>query len=450
MDRFPTEHDVPDAPDFAALFTVCADSLDESTDEVPADAELWASNHMTPLKASRLWKQCHLLYREAIMDIALFGERPYAPPNPDENHHYLEKREWAVLWALPSRTWAATSEWRNRFAQTFLYLADDLAAGRDPQPSNYAEALALGMVDAWSKDRDRYFDHEDDDGWDLHDPFVQVGFDLVSGLDYPTNSPLAPNANSASVADPGGLSGAPASIEDWFEPTGPARPPRPEPFIERRLRDDEGITDWVSMFPVCPCGDWEECVRCGGAQLTPRTALALVLASELLSDEAIEDMEAYGDEAVEEGWALFSRYPQITWFQDRRWREKAAEAFSDLGEDLMRGEWPLPQTPAEEMALHLMVNELPYVQELLSDVLDPLPAHPLDYDKNHLRDSLFQDEDILMLFDMPHIANPQDPLNQNLYMGDMRPNSWFKPFGQFQPRPRAARDDSNVVPFLRQ
>lgn len=468
--------EVPEAPDFAALFPRCTEGSTEGSTESStggsaaewverSEEDLRASNHMTALDAARMWRELHLCYHDALMDIALFGETPY-DPDAGIDSSYLRKSHWVVFWTLPSVTWSASVTWRNRFAQCFLHLADDLAAGQQPRPRTFAEALALALVNACVFGRySRYHDEEDpyaDSAWDDHDGIAPtVRFDLHSGLTYTSRSPLNPERDTpsppsaATTAAPTSvpddevddevLPTAPESLDDWHLPAD--RPSRVEPFVWRQRYDDEGYLDWASLFPARACGQWEECPRCGHIQMTPRTALALRFASEILYDYAREDVGRFGDDAVDGRFMVFSRYPHVTWYQDGRWRARAAEAYHDLGDDLIEGKWPLPQTHAEEMALHILLEEVDYITEVFADALEELPAHPLDYDTEALRDGLFQDEDILMLFDMPHLASPDDPVNASMHMGDMRPNSWFKPFGQFQPRERPEPDTSNVTPI---
>lgn len=470
MPTSPFDRQVPEAPDFPALFPPCAASLEDDSEhayEEPSAEELHRTNHMTALDASRLWRELHLAYHDTIMDIALFGETPYVPSDPNAGT-YVIKRHWVVLWMLPTVTWSASEQWRNQFAHCFLNLADDLAAGIEPRPRNFAEAAALEVASTRVYGRRSRYAYDDDPyeemPWDEHDnvPLAHQ-FDLATGLTYADRSPLrAPERaqtgdgqSEDGQSEDGGSQDAataarvvaPERLDDWHSPS--ARPRRVEAFIHRRPLDDDGYADWSSLFPVCTCGDYDECSRCEGIQLTPRTALALRFASEIFYDYAREDVGRFEDDAVDGRFAVFSQYPPITWYQDGRWRSRAAEAYHDLGDDLIEGKWPLPQTHAEEMALHILLDEVDYITEVFEDSLDELPAHPDDYQTDRLSEVLFQDEDILMLFDMPHLASPDDPINASMYMGDMRPNSWFKPFGQFQPRERPEPDTSNVTPIRR-
>ena len=60
--------------------------------------------------------------------------------------------------------------------------------------------------------------------------------------------------------------------------------------------------------------------------------------------------------------------------------------------------------------------------------LAALPEHPDDLDWETCRDALFQDSDILSLFDPEHdgIEDPAAQGNQLIGMGDYRPAAWFR------------------------
>ncbi len=96
--------------------------------------------------------------------------------------------------------------------------------------------------------------------------------------------------------------------------------------------------DFVALFPVCRCGR-DSCDACGGHQLTPRTAAVLWTVAQILADQGFDDIVAHGDEPAvdDDDWALFGRYPRITWRQDAVWRRQAARAFDDLTGDVAAG-----------------------------------------------------------------------------------------------------------------
>src|SRR5260370_26346742 len=120
--------------------------------------------------------------------------------------------------------------------------------------------------------------------------------------------------------------------------------------------------DFAALFPVreCGCGR-EDCEICAGWQLTPRTAGVLHTALEIMADQAFDDIEEHGSEPVESedggDWLFFDRLPRITWNQDVKWRRQVARACDDLADDLVCGHWPTPRDNAEEIVLHLAIDD---------------------------------------------------------------------------------------------
>src|SRR5271166_3806815 len=134
--------------------------------------------------------------------------------------------------------------------------------------------------------------------------------------------------------------------------------------------------DFAALFPVrdCNCGR-EDCEICQGWQLTPRTADLLHTALEIMADQAFDDIED-GPDCLEE-------------------REDAGDEEHDV-----------------------------------------LPRHGDDYDWGMCSEVLFQDHDVLMLYDesFDGIEDPDGDANQYLRMGDLRPGTWFECFGNVEPR----------------
>jgi hypothetical protein len=202
-----------------------------------------------------------------------------------------------------------------------------------------------------------------------------------------------------------------------------------------------GPPDFATLFPTCSCGA-RTCERCGGLQLTPRTAASLWLAGRLEADEAYEDVVQHGDEPVDTdgGWLVFDEYPRVTWRHDAVWRRQAARAFDDLVGDLETGGWPRPRCPGEEMALHLMFR---YARAAVDgglagfdEALEHLPAHPDDFDWEPATEVLFRDVDILWIFDPEHdgAEDPDNTVNRDLAIGDYRPHAWFAAFDNAERR----------------
>lgn len=196
------------------------------------------------------------------------------------------------------------------------------------------------------------------------------------------------------------------------------------------------------IFEVCECGR-PDCLDCGGWQLTPRMAVRLWVAAQVLADRAFDDILAHGDDPVggeSVQWSVFDDYPRITWTQNAVWRRQAARAFDDLAGDLAAGQWPQPTCPAEEMALRLVLAAA--AASLTNgaepqDLIAPLQQHGEDdTDFDMAFEVLFQDDDIGALLDPAQdgIEDASGEVNQALGIGDYRAEAWFEPFLNVTPR----------------
>ena len=210
-----------------------------------------------------------------------------------------------------------------------------------------------------------------------------------------------------------------------------------------------GMPDFAGLFPVCRCRR-RSCEACSTWQVTPQMAAALWSAAQILADCAYDDAELHGDNPVDDTdwrWSVLDEYPPVTYRQDRTWRRQAARAYDDLSDDLESGMWPRPRCPAEEMALHLMLQRLedwegdgPDAFGVDWEELATLPTYRrLDRDWNAASTFLFQDHDILALYELASdgIEDPDSPENQATGIGDYRPAAWFDWFSNRIPRDRA-------------
>lgn len=216
---------------------------------------------------------------------------------------------------------------------------------------------------------------------------------------------------------------------------------------EKVTTDSRDLPDFAKLFPVrtCTCdGDKNEsCDICESWQMTPRTADLLHTALCLLADGAYDEVEEHGSAPVtgsRNSWYVFDRLPRLTWGMSADWRRRFARACDDLTEDLERGEWPIPRCTAEEIALHFAIKDGPAMLEMEEDAESErhfeLPEHDDDYDWENCADCLFQDGDVLMLFDdeLDGIEDPGDPLNRQAGIGDLRADNWFTWFANMKPR----------------
>ena len=181
-----------------------------------------------------------------------------------------------------------------------------------------------------------------------------------------------------------------------------------------------------------------------GLAIHPAYTGLLHTALEIIADEAFDDIKEHGSEPVERenggDWLFFDRLPRITWNQDWGWRRQVARVCDDLAGDLARGDWPTPRNNAEEIVLHLAIEGAPdYLEEgedAGDEERDTLPRHGDDYDWEMCSEVLFQDHDVLMLYDesLDGIEDPGSDANIYLRMGDMRPTAWFEYFKNVEPR----------------
>ncbi|WP_326581592.1 hypothetical protein OIE69_44610 (plasmid) [Actinacidiphila glaucinigra] len=170
--------------------------------------------------------------------------------------------------------------------------------------------------------------------------------------------------------------------------------------------------------------------------LTSRTAAVLRLAMEQLSQEAWQEVAALGDEVLPRGaGGLFGALPPVTLQQDGGWRRQMARTFDDLAADLADGD-VVPLCTGEEMALHLGIRRAKNLHRtrprLVAQAVEGLPAAARDFDWYACSDLLFEDHDVLMLFDdaLDGIEDSGSDVNQALGMVNMAPLDWFSPFDE--------------------
>lgn len=117
--------------------------------------------------------------------------------------------------------------------------------------------------------------------------------------------------------------------------------------------------------------------------------------------------------------------------QGESWRRQVARAFDDLAADLAAGVEVVPRCTGEEMALHLGIARATALTRnrprLVAEVVAGLPEDRRDFDWEPASEELFEDGDVLMLFDQS-LDGIEDSGNEALGMVNLPPADWFAAF----------------------
>lgn len=205
---------------------------------------------------------------------------------------------------------------------------------------------------------------------------------------------------------------------------------------------EEPQPDFASLFALpeaCDCEE-EDCCKCHWT-FTPRTADLLFSALVELAEAAYDEAAELGERPVTKdddgAWGFFSRLPRVTWRQNLQWRRDLARACDDLAGDLQRGTWPQPSCAAEEMVLHLALDDAPAHLEPGDDSPHAaLPKHRDDYDFDACSDVFFQDHDVLWLYDSKYSEGSveADRSESSPIPPALHPDNWFEDFGNVPAR----------------
>jgi hypothetical protein len=166
-------------------------------------------------------------------------------------------------------------------------------------------------------------------------------------------------------------------------------------------------------------------------RVTPRTAAVLRAALRTLAEGIRADVEALGHRPVVLGehrrLAALDRLPRASWPQDATWRLRVAGAAEDLAADLRAGRSPRPRCTAEEVCLHLALEDAEDAvnDEIVDESVLRLPEDERDYDWDEVDALLVSDVDLF---------GPKDPGPDDVD-DDLHPLTWFRPFDAVGPRP---------------
>ena len=197
------------------------------------------------------------------------------------------------------------------------------------------------------------------------------------------------------------------------------------------------LPDVATLFPLPPheyddCPETGHCDWCdgGGGVLSPRNARLLHNSAEI----AVEMLRAdIADEYLEEYLEL--NLPLVCHGADEVWVNRFVECFDSIAGRIAQGEVPYPRCTGEEMALHIVLDhardqiddaELTWDQD---DAFSTLPSSLDDGDLGFLRSVLFEDDDVLMLFNLKLDGIEDDAeLGESMGFANLHPTKWFLPF----------------------
>jgi hypothetical protein len=427
--------------------------------------------------------QAVLAYRDAFA----LGDRPL-------NRRSAKAKE-TVFAHLPADCDRQDRAWRLAWARCLDDLADDLEAGHAPLPRCTGERWALQVM----ADRAPFLLACSDaqlaslgievptDEQSYRPPYFDGVVEAFVVEDAPYSIPEARADDGAEDVEPAGGWEAPSY---WFSP-----------YSITTLRPaDRGHPPWVRArlagTPADPPGGFERPAEVLGYNnradawaaytdeyrgsvdyrvlaevLTPQTAALLIVAAERLAGIGYREVATYGDEPLlrepddDGGWysdaAFLANLPLICDGCNQAWRLAMVRAVDDLAGDVRAGRAPLPRCNAEEVALHLILQEAAALLEEADDAvffaelgLPPRAAwSPRHRQLDVMREVFFQDEDVLIAYDTAIADVATDPdhmVNQLLHTGDLRPPSWFWTFGNLHPRPAGRGFPAPVLAGLRE
>jgi len=175
-------------------------------------------------------------------------------------------------------------------------------------------------------------------------------------------------------------------------------------------------------------------------QLTAKSAATLWLALAQLVIDAEEDLDEHGGAAVADNdeWLFFNRLPTLSWGQDAQWRRLVIQAGIDLQHDIAAGREPEPRNNAEELLLHLAIEDADEITEEYDlDTVYPTDTYTDDRDDwAMIAEYITQDSDVLMLYDpdLAGIEHPDSLHNKAHGIGDLRPGNWMTWFRNVESR----------------
>jgi hypothetical protein len=158
-------------------------------------------------------------------------------------------------------------------------------------------------------------------------------------------------------------------------------------------------------------------------------SMAAYLWANLLFLGFIWDETADSPDAKAGGW-LDDLPPVAAAAADTVWLKRFARCFRDLADRIASGELmePTPRCTGEEMALHLALDSLQDALTSADGIRFDLPGYAITHDDIHeAREVLFEDHDVLLLFDPGHDGIESDLADPRRFI-NLHPSRWFLPF----------------------
>ncbi|MFJ6353586.1 hypothetical protein ACIQKB_29610 [Streptomyces sp. NPDC092046] len=226
----------------------------------------------------------------------------------------------------------------------------------------------------------------------------------------------------------------------WYRRAAKAGDPESEAFfrVPTVYPQDEGSKPCptAALLAGDPYDDYEEGEAASPWSPTLRTLKVLEAALDICCDMTYDAIEDLGGRAIKPKRSDYplDRLPSQTWRQSRKWRRRFARCHDDLANDIRAGGLPRPRCTGEEMALHLALESASAMtcdeEELVTEFTTGVPRSRNDFDWDECHALLFEDHDVLWLYEpwMSGIEDPDNPTNRFIGVAHLRPDDWFKPF----------------------
>jgi hypothetical protein len=166
----------------------------------------------------------------------------------------------------------------------------------------------------------------------------------------------------------------------------------------------------------------------------PRRRGHIVAAARALAGDIRADADQLGTAAIHAPnrteFKVLGLLPQQTFGQSRFWRCQLAAAAEALAGDTDRWGAPVPRCTGEEMVLHLILHRAAADAGCQPQQVFAWPQDPTrDHGWGDLFEYLFQDHDVLMLYDVPEYGM------SDLGTVNIEPRQWFTEFSLPYPVP---------------